>query len=87
MAARGVMFAQIDRSQDAGAAAAVAVVCREGAGRQQADGSRSDVVMSGVVDSGRESGPGNNIDANDSTETLGREVCCDEQRGISHHAW
>ena len=24
-----------------------------------------------------------NIDANDSTETLGREVCCDAQRGIS----
>jgi len=32
------------RSQDAGAAAAVPVVCRKGAGRQQADGSRSDVV-------------------------------------------
>ena len=55
---------QIERSQDAGAAAAVPVVCRSGAGRRQADGSRSDVVMSGVVDSGRESGHGN-IDAND----------------------
>src|SRR5260370_41329892 len=41
-----------------------AVVCRSGAGRRQADGSRSDVVVSGVVDSGRESGHGN-IDAND----------------------
>jgi hypothetical protein len=44
---------QIERSQDAGAAAAVLVLCRSGAGRRQADGSRSDVVMSGVVDSGR----------------------------------
>jgi hypothetical protein len=56
--------AQIERSQDAGAAAAVPVVCRSGAGRRQADGFRSDEVMSGVVDSGRESGHGN-IDAND----------------------
>lgn len=47
-----------------GAPTAVPVVCRSGAGRRQADGSRSDVVMSGVVDSGRESGHGS-IDAND----------------------
>jgi hypothetical protein len=37
------------RSQDAGAAAAVPVVCRKGAGRQQADGSRSDVVVCPVL--------------------------------------
>src|SRR5262245_57177836 len=34
------------------------VVCGSGAGRRQADGSRSDVVMSGVVDSGRKIGHG-----------------------------
>jgi hypothetical protein len=50
-------------------AAAVPVVCRTGAGRRQADGSRSDVVMSGVVDSGRESGHGN-IDGNDPIRTF-----------------
>src|SRR6266511_3940919 len=38
-----VTYCQIERSQDAGAAAAVPVVCRSGAGRRQADGSRSDV--------------------------------------------
>jgi putative tryptophan/tyrosine transport system substrate-binding protein len=43
---------------------AVPVVCRTGARRRQADESRSGVVMSGVVDSGREIGHGN-IDAND----------------------
>jgi hypothetical protein len=32
-------------------AAAVPVVCRSGARRRQAGGSRSDVVVSGVVDS------------------------------------
>lgn len=54
-----------DRAKpSAGAAAAVLVVCRSGAGRRQADASRSDVVVSGVVDSGREIGRGN-IDAND----------------------
>jgi len=36
---------QIDRGRDAGAAAAVPVVCRPNAGRRQADGSRSDVVF------------------------------------------
>jgi predicted nuclease of predicted toxin-antitoxin system len=56
---------QIDRSQDAGAAAAVAVDCKSDAGRRQARGSRSDVVMSGIVDSGH-----GNIDANDASETL-----------------
>jgi hypothetical protein len=61
---------QIHQSQDAGAAAAVPVVCRTDAGRRQADGSRSAVVMSGVVDSGRESGHGN-IDANDPKATCG----------------
>ena len=45
------------------------VVCRTGAGKRQADGSRPDVVMSGAVDSGRESGHGN-IDANDPKRTL-----------------
>src|SRR4029077_13379725 len=55
---------QIERSHDAGAAAAVPVVCRTGAGRRRANGSRSDVVMSGVVDSRREGGHGD-IDAND----------------------
>jgi len=59
---------QIERSQDAGAAAMCLVLCRSGAGRRQADGSRSDVVMSGVVHSGRESGHGN-IDANDPIRT------------------
>jgi hypothetical protein len=38
------MASQIERSQDAGAAAVVPVVCRSGAGRRQADGSRSDLV-------------------------------------------
>jgi hypothetical protein len=52
------------RKRDAGAAAAVPVVCRTGAERRRADRSQSDVVMSGAVDSGRESGHGN-IDAND----------------------
>src|SRR6266851_2382573 len=42
---------------------------RSGAGGRQADGSRSDVVMSGIVDSGQESGHGN-IVANDPSETL-----------------
>ena len=41
---------------------AVPVVCRSGVGRRQADGPRSDVVMSSVADSGREIGHGN-IDA------------------------
>src|SRR5258708_5913755 len=58
---------QIERSQDAGAAAAVPFVCKSDAGRRQADGSRSNVVMSGVVDS-REVGHGN-IDANDPKRT------------------
>jgi hypothetical protein len=40
---------RIDRGQAVGAAAAVPVVCRSNAGRRQADGSRSDVVFSGVV--------------------------------------
>ncbi len=44
------------------------VVCRTVAGKRQANGCRSDVVMSGVVDCGRESGHGN-IDANDPKET------------------
>ena len=48
-------------------------VCRSGAGRRQADGPQSKVVMSGVVDSGREIGHGN-IDANDPTETLARQI-------------
>jgi hypothetical protein len=65
----GVTCRQIERSQDAEAAAAMSVVCRTRAGRRRADRSRSDVVMSGVVDSGRESGHGN-IDANDPTRTL-----------------
>jgi hypothetical protein len=43
--------------------AAVPVVCRSGAGTRQADGSRSGVAMSSVVNSGRESGHGN-IDEN-----------------------
>jgi hypothetical protein len=43
----------------AGAAAAVSVLCRSSAGGRQADGSRSDVVMSAVVDSGRQIGHGN----------------------------
>src|ERR1700720_2455676 len=64
------MASQIERSRDAGAAAAVPVVCRTDVGRRQADGSRSDVVMSGVVDSGPESGHGN-IDANDPKATCG----------------
>jgi hypothetical protein len=59
---------EIEQSQGAGAAAAVPVVCRSGAGRPQADGSPSDVVMSGVVDSEREIGHGN-IDANDPRRT------------------
>ena len=54
---------QLDRSEGAGAAAAVSVLCRSSAGGRQADGSRSDVAMSGVVDSGRQIGHGN-IDAN-----------------------
>ena len=58
---------QIERSQDAGTAAVVPVVRRSDAGRRQAHGSRSDVVMSDVVDSGRESRHGN-IDANDPKE-------------------
>jgi hypothetical protein len=45
-------------------AAAVSVLCRSSAGGRQAEGSPSDVVMSGVVDSGRQIGHGN-IDAND----------------------
>ena len=56
------------RKLGAGAAAAVLVVCRTGAGRRQPDGSQSDVVMSGVVDSGPGSGHGN-IDANDPQQT------------------
>jgi hypothetical protein len=64
---RCVVCRQIERSQDAGAATAVPVVCRSSAGRRQADGSRSNVVT-GVVDSGREIGHGN-IDANDPERT------------------
>jgi hypothetical protein len=44
-------------------AAAVPIVCRSGAGRRHADGSRSDVVVSGVADSGRERRHGS-IDTN-----------------------
>lgn len=55
---------QVDRREGTGAALAVSVLCRSSAGGRQADGSRSDVAMSGVVDSGRQIGHGN-IDAND----------------------
>jgi hypothetical protein len=53
-----VTYRQIERSHDAGAAAAVPVVCRSGAGRRQAVGSWPDLVISGVVNSGRERGHG-----------------------------
>jgi hypothetical protein len=59
-----VVCRPVDGSSDAGAAAAVPVVCRMGAGRRPPDRSQSDVVMSRVVDSGPSSGHGN-IDAND----------------------
>jgi hypothetical protein len=53
-----VQLVSLSRSrQNAGAAAFAPVVSNSGAGRQQADGYRSDVVMSGVVDGGQESGP------------------------------
>jgi hypothetical protein len=55
---------QIEQSQTQELRLLCPVVCRSGAGRRQADGFRSDEVMSGVVDRGRESGHGN-IDAND----------------------
>jgi hypothetical protein len=54
----------LSRKHSTQTAVALPVVCRSGAGRRQAGGSRSDVVMSGVVDSGRDNGHGN-IDAND----------------------
>src|SRR5215471_1540074 len=41
------------RGQNAGAAAVAPVVSNLGAGRSQADRSQSDVIMSGIVDSGR----------------------------------
>jgi hypothetical protein len=41
------------RGQNAGAAAVAPVVSNSGAGRSQADRSPSDVIMSGIVDSGR----------------------------------
>jgi hypothetical protein len=59
---------QIERSQDAGTAAAVPVVCRTAQENGKQTGSRSDVVMSALVDSGRESGH-DNIDANDPKPT------------------
>jgi hypothetical protein len=59
-----VVYRPVDGSWNAGAAAVVPIVCRTSAGRRRADRSQSDVVMSGAVDSGRESGHGN-IDAND----------------------
>ena len=40
------------RGQNAGAAAAAPVVCNSGAARRQAGQSQSDVIMSGIVDSG-----------------------------------
>jgi hypothetical protein len=58
---------QIDRSRDAGAAAAD---CKSDEGRRQARGSRSDVVMSGIVDSGQQRGHGN-IDANEPEAAVG----------------
>ena len=69
---------QIERSQDAGVAAAVLVLCRSGAGRRQADGSLLDVAMSGVVDSGRERGHGN-IDANDPEGALDRRSAINDE--------
>jgi hypothetical protein len=45
---------------------AAPVVRRSGAGRRQADGHPSHVVMSGVLDNGQQSGH-RNIDANDPT--------------------
>jgi hypothetical protein len=54
--ARRVTCRPIDQSQDVRALAAVLVICRSSAGSRQADGSRSNVVMSGVVDSAREGG-------------------------------
>jgi hypothetical protein len=64
-----------DRAKpSAGAAAAVPVVCRSNAGRRHADGSRLDVVVSGVGDSGRKIGHGN-IDANDPRKLLARGNC------------
>jgi hypothetical protein len=63
-----VTHRRIDRRSDTGAAAVVPVVCRSYAGRRPADGSRSNVVMSGVVDSGRERAHGN-IDAIDAKQT------------------
>jgi hypothetical protein len=60
---------QIERSQDARAAAAAPVLCRSGAGWRQAHGSRSDVVTSGIMDSGQERGHGH-IDANDPYSSL-----------------
>jgi hypothetical protein len=48
----GVMRRPVDGRCDAGAAATAPVVRRTGAGRRQPDRSQSDVVMSGVVDSG-----------------------------------
>lgn len=56
-------FAKSAEARHTGAAAGVPVVCRSHAEPRQADGSRSDVVMSGAVDSERKSGIGN-IDAN-----------------------
>jgi hypothetical protein len=54
---------QIDRSQDAAAAAVVPFVCKSDLGRRQAGVCRLDVGMSGAVESGRERGH-SNIDTN-----------------------
>jgi hypothetical protein len=43
----------VDRGQNTGAAAVAPVVSNSGAGRSQAGRSQSDVIMSGIVDSGR----------------------------------
>ena len=43
----------VDRGQNGGAAAVAPVVSNSGAGSSQADRSQSDVIMSGIVDSGR----------------------------------
>ncbi len=62
-----------------GAPAAVSVLWRSSAGRRQADGSRSDVVMSGAVNSGRQIGHCN-IDANDPEQSWRLE-------GLTERPW
>ena len=59
-----IMFRQPSEATTQGATAVLPVVCGSDAARRQTDGSRSDAIISGIVDSGRESGHVK-IDAND----------------------